>query len=320
MRNIWSIFIFVLFFGKALSQLPYVPMPMQNCYWTISHNAQCYWLSGYGASVETYTIYPSTDTIINSIRYVKFYLTDHDSLVNGGCSNDTRNAGYWGGVRQDTANQKIYWKPPGNGNETLYYNFNYNVGDTMKGVYFGYGGAYGQCRIINSIYYQNFNDGVCRRVYTFKYSCNYSFNGYSYSFYDKLIEGCGMSTGFDNTMTNSSFNSNVQETYTNAMFVNAQKVQMATSTNTCPVYDVGILENTLQNNIKIFPNPVSGFITVECVNSDNIDLFLYDVLGNEISISNELKIQVDHLSSGTYFLKCVDRVSGEAAVKKVIKY
>lgn len=322
MRKVCFIILSLFFIAKIYSQT-YVPMPMHNCFWTVSHDAQCTWLvPGAGSSFETYTIYPTTDTIINSTRYIKFYLIDHDTSTGAGCmSYDQRNSGYWGGVRQDTANQKVYKKLPGNGSEVLYYNFDYNIGDTMKNVYMGgYGGPAGACRIIKNITYQNFSDGICRRVYTFKYPCYYSpgSSGMNYTLYDKLIEGYGMNTGFDNMYASANMGSNLQEFYGNGLFINNQQIQLATSTNTCVQY-IGLKENSNSIVLKIFPNPANDEINIS---SERTGLYyvIYNVVGKEMLRFNGEKADIRYLDPGTYFIKCFDPSTKEVFVKKVIKY
>ncbi len=320
MRKLAVIFVFTFILGKSVAQ-NYVPMPMQNCFWTVDHHAQCWWLvPGPGDSYETYTVYPTTDTLINSTRYIKFYLTDHDTSFGFGCMGFfQRNAGYWGGVRQDTANQKVYHKPPGNGNEIMLYNFNVNIGDTLKGAYNSYPTA---PRIVQNIYYQNFSDGVCRRVYTFKYPCSYQVGGpppYNFNLYDKLIEGYGMNTGFDNPYSGINIGINLQEFYSNAMYINSQQIMWASTTNTCVQY-IGLKENSISNEITIFPNPITDVITIEANNDSDLSFTLHNILGNVILNSNKNSIEVSHLTKGVYFLKCSNSKTGEVITKKVIKH
>jgi hypothetical protein len=67
---------------------------------------------------------------------------------------------------------------------------------------------------------------------------------------------------------------------------------------------LGVNENELQN-VGIYPNPVSSLLNI--TNAENADIQVYDVLGNlilsRVNISFMEQINVDHLSTGTYFIK-----------------
>ncbi|MDO8998979.1 MAG: hypothetical protein Q7W45_04365 [Bacteroidota bacterium] len=186
MKKLLLTSIITLFVLKFQCQSTYVPMPMQNCEWQVSHNSNCTWLTNPGTSSESYTLFPNNDTIIATKKYVKFYVSQTYTTSGAGCVSASRTNGYWGAVRQDTANQKVYVKLNGNGNEVLYYNFNLNKGDTMK-TYLGYPNPI-PYQIIDSVYNQSFSDGICRRVFLFKYPSNWNNNGNNYTFYNKVIE------------------------------------------------------------------------------------------------------------------------------------
>jgi len=66
--------------------------------------------------------------------------------------------------------------------------------------------------------------------------------------------------------------------------------------------------NETNKEIRLIPNPNSGIFTVS--NIDNAIIYLYNALGAHIKtfehISNKETININHLSSGIYFLKIVD--------------
>lgn len=85
-----------------------------------------------------------------------------------------------------------------------------------------------------------------------------------------------------------------------------------------PIGEITTIKNNnslLDNAISVFPNPASGFINIqyELIQSADIQITLYDVIGNKIqeiepSVYREKNkyshlIQTENLSSGIYFIK-----------------
>ena len=65
-------------------------------------------------------------------------------------------------------------------------------------------------------------------------------------------------------------------------------------------------ENNYENNFLISPNPTWDFITIQLKNSEKEEIQIYNSIGqlvNEISVSNNSKIDVSDLSNGIYFIK-----------------
>ena len=179
MTRLTLFLIFTTFLVKVNGQT-YVPMPMQNCYWQMSHTKFCSQSTGTPAtssSIYDYKIYPNSDTIIATIKYIKFYSQVINNTVSPFCSIATSTTnGYWGAVRQDTAGKKIYIIYPSQANENLLYNFNYIKGDTVKtslGFYASPPPGNISYRIVDSVYYQSYTDGICRKTFRQKL---YQFN------------------------------------------------------------------------------------------------------------------------------------------------
>jgi hypothetical protein len=79
--------------------------------------------------------------------------------------------------------------------------------------------------------------------------------------------------------------------------------------NEINIYDNNYLSiNETNKEIRLLPNPNSGFFTVS--NIDNATIYLYNTLGAYIKtfehISNNETINISHLPSGIYFLKIID--------------
>ncbi len=322
------VFIFILSItGRTFAQT-YVPMPMQDCYWQMTHTKYCSQSTATPAisqSIIEYKVYPNADTVIAAKKYVKFYSQIIYSSLSSFCNiSNGVNTGYWGAVRQDTMGRKIYLIYPNQTAENLLYNFNYVKGDTVKTLLGTYlpspppGGA--PYRIVDSIYYQSYTDGICRKTFKLK---SYVFNvGSQYTENLYFTEGIGNEVGLfekQYLINSSNINSMSQEQWSSLLTISNFTVS-ATVTNTC-AQNIGIKNNYFKNETKIFPNPAHDEITIsnEKLNSQGFYIVIYDILGNEVFKSNNKTIKIDQLSYGAYLIKCFATDSKETFISKFIK-
>lgn len=76
--------------------------------------------------------------------------------------------------------------------------------------------------------------------------------------------------------------------------------------------------NTL-NNVTIYPNPATNFLTVQLDNQHIKTLVIHTLKGDRIDVSHQSNtIDVSNLSKGMYFLS-LTTINGQKAVKKFIK-
>lgn len=301
----------------SLKAQTYVPVPMQNCSWNMSFHAVCNWMTQIGDFYKTYSLYPLNDTIISSKRYIKFYASVTTNTTGAGCSNThSVTQGYWGAVRQDTLNQKIYLIPKNQSAERLYYNFNLSKGDSLKTVEGLYPG-FGWYRHVDSIEYRTYSDGICRRAFRLYPPANYIYMQMTYSYYDWMIEGIGFVTGFDETKKSVAHSGgNYYEYYQPTFIINSQTITTL-PTNTCLTV-MSVNEHTENEGIRIYPNPFNNILQVVGglkQNSNHVEIF--NLLGIQI-ISMELKennneLDLSNLPNGIYFLKT------GSVTKKIIK-
>lgn len=59
----------------------------------------------------------------------------------------------------------------------------------------------------------------------------------------------------------------------------------------------------VDNNIKVFPNPTSGNITIESLKSIIKNVEIYNALGRKVFYTQETHFNIDNLSTGVYFMK-----------------
>ena len=81
-------------------------------------------------------------------------------------------------------------------------------------------------------------------------------------------------------------------------------------------------ENTLENDIVIYPNPVLNQLNIQTSSIKNYTVDIYTINGalvNSSAISNNKSVNVSHLSSGLYLAKFIDPNTKEITIKKLIK-
>jgi len=82
------------------------------------------------------------------------------------------------------------------------------------------------------------------------------------------------------------------------------------------VNDVGIVSATLNNQIRVYPNPTTGQLKIKNYELRENDIIeIYDVVGQKLMqlpcrdvINHVSTIDISHLASGMYFLKVNNQV------------
>ena len=114
MKKIIILLVFVSGCGFLQAQT-YVPFPDSNATWSEIDFYQGYC---YPPSYCKYTLFINGDTIINSQAYHKIY------------SNDSSSNSYRGGLREN--NKRIYYFDKDCTHDILLYDFNLNIGDSIR--------------------------------------------------------------------------------------------------------------------------------------------------------------------------------------------
>src|ERR1700746_2350414 len=116
----------------------YHEFPDSNAVWNVSYQE-----TGVGFCGEySYTI--SNDTIINSVTFKKLNKTGRDFSMTytssappiWNCDHSISTPTYYnyaGAMREDVLQKKVYYIAMGDTTQQLLYDFNLNVGDTLKG-------------------------------------------------------------------------------------------------------------------------------------------------------------------------------------------
>ena len=81
-------------------------------------------------------------------------------------------------------------------------------------------------------------------------------------------------------------------------------------------------ENTLKNDIVIYPNPVLNQLNIQTSSIKNYTVDIYTINGalvNSSAVSNNKSVNVSNLSAGLYVAKFIDPNTKEITIKKLIK-
>jgi hypothetical protein len=258
--------------------------------------------------------YTSGDTLINSIVHRKLYksfvyrtssgpMAPCDPIPPYGFS------GYVGALRDDSVFNKVFFVFPNTNNDALLYNYNLNVGDTIKGFITNY------CNTIILSEDSVLISGQYRR----RWNCNACGDSSQY-----IIQGTGTSYGLIEKFTN---NSGSTWSYlicvkdsSSTLFVSGYSSAMG-----CNLILTESAEVSFKNNLQIFPNPSTGIFTL--TSSEKFSsVEISDVLGNVVKKSNALTppstplgmtFDLSFRPKGIYFIKVMDE-KGNFGVKKII--
>ncbi len=286
MKRYLLIILLSLHFINAKAQAwIYHPMPDSNAVWRVD------WYTGSACPpMSLFASYQYTiegDTTIGIYTYKKIYASGINNICNGPLYLNL----YEGAMRQDILNKKVYFKCPGNYNDTILYDFNLNIGDTIKHLLQCYPSS-GLPAIVASI------DSVLVGA-TF-HKCFNCTDG------TRIIEGVGSTAGlieehlpFENEFDLICF-SHDTDIY-------------PSTTSSCPLVQntIGIREiNHLNDELRIVPNPINTEGIIEFTNGNDIikDIEIYSTIGVKViwdTNVNKSKYTLyrDKLKSGLYILK-----------------
>jgi hypothetical protein len=312
------LFFFVLWqFNAAFAQTNvYHPFPSDSAIWNVSYQ------DTWNYACREYSYSTAGDTIINSITYHKIqqqgqaFLMKKDYLdpfptctyqIIGNFNN------YIGAIREDVAQKKVYIFRNTDSAEVLLYDFNLNVGDTIKG-YFSeqyYDG------IIVSAIDSTLIGAQYRKTWIIDPYCGWGTGDKRYS--PQIIEGIGCTYGL---LELPCIEENTRKHLTCFSHRNQTLYPTYDATSACTLLTSINEKEGIENILSIFPNPSSGKFQLTLSNSKSGTIEVMDVLGNKIlrsEIKNETtEVDLSDHQSGIYFVRITDP-KGNFAVKKIVK-
>lgn len=286
--------------GQAQTNV-YHPFPDTDCHW----NVLKYFKNG-GSTVtyDRYSLVISGDTTIGSFVYHKLYQNGYTYYTS---TTYPYGKFYAGAFRQDIPNRKIYLFK--NGKDTLAYDFNLKVGDTLKTCLTQFQiGA--RIKSIDSVLVDN--------KYHKAFSTEYLINSGQYY---KIIEGIGSMFGaFEQIIFPFEGRSDLQ-----CVRIGTNTVWPSPAPYSCNLIALSLPDNFIKTNkVVISQNPFSKETTLTFNTVLNkVSLLIYNSAGQLVkqvkNISGESYIlNRDNLESGIYFLRVSESNDVIATEKFVI--
>lgn len=300
------------FFFEGKSQA-YTPFSDSTSYWQVlnEHCGACYYGPGMGCVCGKKNYFFEGDTIIGSFTYKKVF--NLYQSYNPWTGYSTGSKDFIGGIRNDVPNKKVYLYDITLGHDTLLYDFNLNIGDTLTKsfVYDKVSGIYGYVTI-DSIDFININGNIHKR---------YRLNGAGYGpgqAVDYLIEGIGSTFGLLEPIE--------------AFFEDMNFLE-------CFKYDIGVdyygqsgcnVVTDIQQHpldkmkLDVFPNPLvnTSTLTINYGSSKQKNIVIYNSIGETIkqfnTSNNSIFLYHHEFSSGLYFISVFDELNQATSIKLVV--
>jgi hypothetical protein len=276
----------------------YHPFPDSNAYWKESASAWWGAIGSPGNYCEGYGYVLKGDTLVNGIIHHKLNLVSGYYNPNASCYGSAFGYSnkFYGAIREDSA-KRIYLCCTSVGSkDTLLYDFNLKVGDSLKQSTVLYPGTH--VSSIDSILI----DGNYRKQWIIAVSNN--------TVFDSIIEGIGSMQGlveriapvFESSCNLLCFrqNGNILQSFGNGPF-----------NDSCTVYGPeGVKEIGNERPFVIYPNPATTSVAISyhwLLRQNSVELKLYNTLGelvknNAVNTGTGLTIDdVSALPNGIYY-------------------
>jgi len=265
----------------------YHPFPEDSAIWVVDNYAQPPACNGYCSTVA-YRMYG--DTLINAISYNKLWV---ESFMFVGPFNPPYNYvpdNYIGAIRQDSINKKVYYIDASMTSDTLLYDFDLAVGDTLPQTY-----------CTNGLPQPSIVSGIDSILMSNSYHKRFKFaNTISGFDTDYLIEGVGAGGGLFY----------LYEFFEGGPVLNCFR---EADTHNCAYTFAGIFEHDNKSLLSISPNP---FAIETTLHSDNIfhdaTATVYNCYGKIVKQmkninGNTVTLTREDIPSGMYFLKMTEK-------------
>ncbi|MCW3083565.1 MAG: hypothetical protein JWP12_931 [Bacteroidetes bacterium] len=217
---------------------------------------------------------------------------------------------YPGAFREDVSNKKVYFIPAGELTDTLLYDFNLSVGDTLPG-------SYTHPTIVSTDTVSSIDSVLIGSIYHKRFNISQTANpGPAYV---SIIEGVGSTFGFLGILMPPFEIQNVLDCFTDTTGI------YTTPGSFCTMLSVNISEpSEPEDNVFVYPNPGEGKYKLNINGAAVTDAVLEvkGLLGNTIITmkikENVTEIDLTNQPKGIYFLRVSDS-NGNSAVKKIVK-
>lgn len=252
------------------------------------------------------------DTLINGITHHKLR-NQHlyggtDNLGNCNPNYGFVNDGYIGALREDTS-KRIWFLPPKSIRDTLLYDFNLKLNDTLPNLY---SGKYHS----DSVTVKSIDSVLIGK----KFRKRFNLQSRNKSPYNPLIEGIGsingllkgFATPFEAGCSLSCFEQNGKPLYPDASYACDTILPTAIKEIQKPI-----------NSINVFPNPATSIVTVKTSETKEYNLELVNLLGQVVythpNVSGQdFTFDVSTLAKGIYIVQLADIQNGNVGRQKLV--
>jgi hypothetical protein len=290
MKHLTAFLMFLLLTLPAISQTSvYHPFPDSNVVWNVESSSPC----SVGVSDRFWMSYIiQGDTIIGANNYHKIFLAwmiEHWTCFGLNFSSP----GYYNGaIRQDTVARSVYFVDRFDSTERILYDFNLNVGDTIRGYLMSNG-----CP----------TDSIIREVDSVFINGNYRKRWRVDLFYgpNYIIEGIGFTGGPFIPVCSWFEGGAVLVCCTQDNVVLFQDSLYTSTPDLCELLDA-VKEDVTASNVSLIPNPMHS-VAVLNTNIHSGKLLIYDCYGKKVRESEieseNILLEREDLKDGIYFFQ-----------------
>ena len=296
-----AIFTSVAAFTNAQTNV-YHPFPETDGAWNFTTRFWCW--SGVPQPIDnTYSLSVEGDTVISSQTYHKLIVPLLQTTASACVGSSSTFNIYEGCTRQDVSMKKVFYIYPGSSMEELLYDFNMQVGDTVKGHLETYAYPVDTVISIDSV--------LVGDSYRKRWNINFGYN-------ISIIEGVGSTYGL---VEYSPGNGPDHLEYTMNCYQETGTTLYPDASTACElITSVSQLEKEPEQ-VLVYPNPSAGSFTIDVGNTNVKEIRITDLLGNNVFQKHEAipeKIMIDNLQKGTYILTIIDK-NNRSTNKKIIR-
>ena len=310
----FAFLLFILSFSIGNGQTNiYHPFP-DSVIWRVDYNYD--FLFQYPCVKHYYFEYYSTgDTIINSSVYRKISLNGvYDTSSCMGQPDYLPMVGYRGALKDDSLANKTYFVFPNSTTDSLLYDYNLTVGDTIKGII--------------SQFYNSFNKGVVLSIDSVLinglYRKRWNFSPDKEGNATFIIEGIGTNSGLLEPL----YPWELEWTVRYLICVKDSSITYFNSNQYskfgCDFFVAVRNESNLVNSFSIFPNPFSNETTLKIDQElKNATISIINTFGQQVKqisgfSGSEIKLHRENLSEGIYFLRLMQENNVISTCKLIV--
>lgn len=289
--------IFITLSTKAQTSV-YHPFPDSSAIWNF-HFSVPFCPPG---SIDSYYSFTLTgDTIINSQTYHKLEIPFVQSIALGSCTPSIF-SGYKGAIRQDTAMRKVFIVPPTTTIEELLYDFNMQVGDTVRGY-------------IEPFFFPDAIDAIDSVLIGNSYHKRWIIDPWAQIY---LIEGVGSTYGLIESIPGGLIDAPLD---TLTCFMQNGQPLLPDTTTTCELitgFENIYIDNSL---VLVSPNPFSNLLSFTSNSHEILEVNLYDIASKKLinqKFTHSISLNTQQLATGIYLYEIRSK-DGSFSKGKVLK-